>query len=189
MKIYFSGAIAQKDVFGKYYDSIVSCLKKMGHEVFEDTTVTSLTDAVNKTDKERMDYYKKVLKWIAGSDVVVVEVSFPSTLHIGHEITIALEKGKPVMGLYREGYEPSFFLGLQDEKLMWVKYSDDSLDKDLKYAMELISEKIDTRFNFFISPKIGNYLDWVSKKKRLPRAVYLRKLIEEDMKKNREFEA
>ncbi len=188
MKIYFSAAIAQKDTFGGSYEDIVGHLKGLGHDIFEDTTVTSLSDAVNKTDKERMDYYKKVLKWIASCDVVVAEVSFPSTLHIGHEITLALEKGKPVLGLYREGYEPSFFLGLQDEKLVWVKYTDNSLAEDIKYAMELISEKIDTRFNFFISPKIGAYLDWVSKKRRVPRAVYLRRLIEEDMKKNREFE-
>jgi hypothetical protein len=48
-------------------------------------------------------------------------------------------------------------------------------------------ENIDTRFNFFISPKIGNFLDWIAKKKKLPRAVYLRKLIEDDMDKNKEY--
>ena len=33
-----------------------------------------------------------------------------------------------------------------------------------------------------LKPKIANYLDWIARKKRTPRAVYLRRLIEEDMK-------
>lgn len=187
MKVFFSAATAQKEELEQSCARIVVVLKEMGHEIVKDTTA-DFSVIVSKSVKERTDYYKKVIKWIARSDVVVIEASYPSTLDIGHEITIALEKGKQVLGLYQDGYEPSFLLGLQDEKLIWVKYSNASLVDDLKYALDLISEKIDTRFNFFISPKIGAYLDWVSKKKRAPRAVYLRRLIEEDMKQNKEYE-
>jgi hypothetical protein len=55
-------------------------------------------------------------------------------------------------------------------------------------VFDYLSDTQDVRFNFFISPQIGNYLDWVSKNKRIPRAVYLRRLIEEDMKNNKEYE-
>ena len=54
-------------------------------------------------------------------------------------------------------------------------------------ALDYVSSAQDVRFNFFISPTIGLYLDWISKNKRIPRAVYLRKLIEEEMRENKEY--
>lgn len=187
MKIYFTAAIAQKGDLGKNYQAIVDALKKMGHTVAEDTTTTPLNDAINKSDEQRVDYYKKVLGWIATCDLVVVESSFPSTLHIGHEISLALEKGKPVAALYIKGKEPSFFLGFSTEKLMWLEYDLPSIEETLRYAVEVAQEKMDVRFNFFVSPEIQQYLDWVAKHKRTPRAVYLRELLEEDMKTNKDW--
>lgn len=189
MKIYFSAAIFQKEKFGDSYQKIVDSLKNEGHTVLQDTVETSLKEAVEKTDIERVAYYKQVLKWIATSDAVVVEVSFPSTLHIGHEITLALEKGKPVIGLYKKGFEPSFFLGLEQDKLIWVEYDEASLEKDIKYALDMAANIMDTRFNFFISPRHQNFLDWISKTKKIPRAVFLRNLIEEEMEKDDEYAA
>lgn len=186
MKVYFSAAIAQKDRFGKYYEEIVDELKRLGHTVYQDTTEVTLEEAVSKSDTQRIDYYKQVLDWIAKADLVVLEVSFPSTLHIGHEVSLALEKGKPVVALYYKGFEPSFFLGKAEDRLLWVEYDDENVRKELMYAIETASEQQDTRFNFFISPRIAGYLDWVAKNKRIPRAVYLRRLIEEDMQQNPE---
>lgn len=189
MKIYFSAAIYQEKQFGSIYKRIVDQIKKLGHTINQDTTETSLEDALNKTDEQRVKYYKQVLSWIAGSDVVVLETSFPSTLHIGHEITLALDKGKPVVALYKKGFEPSFFLGLEHEKLLWVEYTDSDLEKSLTDSLDFALQQSDVRFNFFISPQIGIYLDWVSKNKRIPRAVYLRRLIEEDMQNSKEYSA
>lgn len=187
MKIYFTAAILQKNELGKNYKEIVDTLNKLGHTVIEDTTTTPLETAINKSDEQRVEYYKKVLSWIANCDLVVVESSFPSTLHIGHEISLALEKGKPIAALYLKGKEPSFFLGFSTEKLMWLEYDHSSLEDVLKYALETAQEKMDVRFNFFVSPEIQQYLDWVAKYKRTPRAVYLRELLERDMKENKDW--
>ena len=189
MKVYFSAAIVQKDKFGSYYDRIVKSLKNNGHQVFEDTTKVDLQEALRKDDNERIAYYKQVLKWIAQADVVVLEVSFPSTLHIGHEISLALEKGKPVLALYAKGHEPAFFLGKEDEKLFWTEYTKDNLEEELKSTLEMAYDSADTRFNFFISPSQSAYLDWVAKNKKIPRSVYLRDLIQKDMDKSKEYPA
>jgi len=53
--------------------------------------------------------------------------------------------------------------------------------------MELANKNIDVRFNFFVSPKIISYLDWVSKNRMVPRSVFLRELIEKEMKKDKDF--
>ena len=41
----------------------------------------------------------------------------------------------------------------------------------------------DMRFTFFITSKIAVYLDKTSRDQKLPKSVYLRNLIEEDMKR------
>jgi hypothetical protein len=55
------------------------------------------------------------------------------------------------------------------------------LEKAIEYAINQQEVR-------FISPNIGRYLDWISKVKKIPRSVYLRALIERDMKENTEFE-
>lgn len=187
MKAYFSAALFQKDTFGEYYKRIVDHLEKLEYQVFEDTTKVTLDDAVNKSDSERISYYKNVIKWIDRSDVVVVEASFPSTLSIGHEISVAVDKNKPVIVMYMKGRDPSFMLGLQSDKILWVKYSKDDLEKQLENALGEAKDKSDVRFNFFVSPKILNYLDWVAQKRMIPRSVFLRNLIEREMKKEKDF--
>jgi hypothetical protein len=89
--------------------------------------------------------------------------------------------------LFREDRDPIFLRGRQEEKLLILSYNNKNLEEVLESAVDYASEQQDTRFNFFISPQIGNYLDWVAKQKRVPRAVYLRRLIEEDMKKNQDI--
>ena len=76
---------------------------------------------------------------------------------------------------------------MQSDKLQVASYNDNNLDEVLTLSIDYASEQVDTRFNFFVSPLIVNYLDWVSKKKRIPRAVYLRRLIEQEMKANPEY--
>lgn len=186
MKFYFTAAIFQKQDLGEIYERIVSFLSLRG-QVFEDTTKVDLQTALEKSDKERKEYYKIVLNWISKSDMVVVEASFPSTINIGHEVSLAIEKGKPVVILYKKGRNPSFFLGLQSEKMFWVEYEKDNLEDRLENALVEAQKVQDVRFNFFVAPKHLAYLDWVAKTKKLPRAVFLRNLIEREMKKDKGF--
>jgi len=85
MDVFFTASALQGSDYGSYYRKIVSRLKKKNHKVME-TTVRS--------------NYHQVLKWISAADLVVPEISFPSGLDVGHQITIALERGKPVICLY-----------------------------------------------------------------------------------------
>jgi len=185
MKAYFTGCLYQKDKFINQYEKIVATLKRTGYSVFEDTTSTLLEEVLSKSDDDRISYYKKVLKWIDSSDLVVVEASFPSTLSIGHEITLSLEKSRPVIILYKKGKEPTFLMGLKNEKIIWAEYTDESLEKVLISSIEKAKMKMDVRFNFFVSPKILAYLDWIAQKRMIPRSVFLRNLIEKEMKKDK----
>jgi hypothetical protein len=188
MKIYFTAAISLKDIYGENYKLIVNRLEKLGHKVIHSQiTGLSLQDVLNTTDEQRVIYYKKVVKWISECDLLVAEVSFPSTLNVGHEVSLALEKGKSVIALYVEGKSSPLFAGIKSDRLLYEKYTPENINETLGESLEYIQENGDTRFNFIVPRKILEYLDWIAIHKHLPRSVYLRNLIEQDMKKNKDF--
>lgn len=189
MNIYFTAAISQKDKYAKHYTEIIQTLTKLGHKVIhEHITNVDMSDLEKSSNSKQEDYYKKVTAWISKADVVIAEVSFPSTLNIGHEITTALDKHKVVIALYYEGKESIFFSGIKSENLLYCEYNEKNLPKVIQEAVNQITSIADTRFNFYISPEIGRYLDWVSQHKKLPRAVFLRSLLEKAMKLEKGFE-
>ena len=184
MKIYFTGSLHNRDIDKKIYRRIISYLEKLGNTVKADHILyPTVEDLDRQTLTQRVGYYKDLDRWIKQSDLVVCEVSYPSTLNIGHEVSLALDKGKPVLALYQKNREPGVLLGISSEKLILMEYSENDLEKIAKEGLSEANQKMDVRFNFFISPRIGAYLDWISKNQKTPRAVYLRRLIEEDMAK------
>lgn len=188
MKIFFTASILQKDQYGPYYKQIVSLLVKKGHRVIhEHVTKTNLAFVDKQTPTQNAQYYHEIQKLISSADFVVAEVTFPSTLNIGHEVTLALSKGKPVICLYLEGKSSYFFNGIKDDKLVYEEYNPKTLESVLTNCLERIEGISNTRFNFFISPEIEHYLDWVSQTRKTPRAVFLRSLLEKAMKSDKDF--
>ncbi|MBU1088374.1 hypothetical protein KKA02_00630, partial [Patescibacteria group bacterium] len=81
----------------------------------------------------------------------------------------------------------TIFRSLDSDKLVNFVYDKKNLKEKLQKALIDAVGKIDVRFNFFVSPKILSYLDWVAKTKRIPRSVFLRGLIEKEMRKDVSF--
>ncbi len=184
MKVYFTAAISQKPEFENIYQRIINFFRQRGDTVLAENILKLDIKKIEEVkDYERLKWYYQSLKNITLCDLMVVEISFPSTVNVGHELSVALNKGKPVIALYQENRDPIFLRGLKDEKLMIYSYEQDNLESILAEAIKEAAEQMDVRFNFFISPKIGAYLDWIARTKKIPRAVYLRRLIEEDMLK------
>lgn len=187
MKIFFNTSVTGRNEYEENYKIIDRILQSTGHKVISAVFVATKDQVVKETEQDAVTYYNKLTKWIKESDVLVFEVSYPS-LGVGHEITWGLQLNKPTIVLYVKGKKPYILDAIQDEKLQVYEYSLDDIEHTLKDAIDYSTGLQDTRFNFFISPKISTYLDWISKEKRVPRAVYLRRLIEEDMKKNKTVE-
>lgn len=186
MKVYFTASILSKNEFGGAYQKIVNCLEDLGHKVAANHILRrSFEEVQSQIEGDQQRYYRTMLARINDCDLMVAEVSFPSTVHIGHELTLGLEKGKPVLALHQKGKRPVLFWGIDSEKFYLAEYDATNLKEVLEDSIEYLSEQQDVRFNFFISPKIQLYLDWVAKYKRTPRAVYLRELLEKDMKENK----
>jgi len=191
MRVYFSGALfthTQGD-FRPRYKKIVNFLKNSGYEVMEDTTVTPYSKFLEMEEDEIKNNYKNVQRWVEKCDFAVFEASFPSTLSIDHEISLALGKGKHVIVMYLEDKSPKFLLSYKNNLITWVKYRDNEKESDidmvLTEALESVKSKVNMRFNLFIPRSLMAYLDWVAKDTGVNRSEYIRMLIEKEVKKRK----
>lgn len=187
MKVFFLSTPRGMDKLGDNYQKIYDSITKLGYENVSNFIVGVEPDAFYKgVEVDRVKHYKQMVDDVKKADVVVFETSTHS-LAVGHMVNLALSMGKPVVALYVKDNMPYFLSGLVDEKLQLLEYKKENIQELLDEALSYATGQADTRFNFFVSPSIVNYLDWVSKQKRIPRAVYLRKMIEEDMRDNEEY--
>lgn len=187
MRVYFTASLRGKKVFGGNYKAIVEQLKKLGHTVYGDHILKNEAAVAEVQSKEEIEkVYRDLLKLIKLADVVVAEISSPS-VSVGHEITEALEMSKPVIVMYTEGHGANLLGGKHDDKMHFVQYKMDKLSTIMADVLEEAKRRMDVRFNFFVSPKILAYLDWVAQKRMIPRSVFLRNLIEKEMKRDKGF--
>lgn len=187
MKIYFTASLRGKKEFGDNYLKIVKVLTKLSEKVFSDHIIKndfSVVDSQSKDDVQKS--YGRILSEIKKSDIFVAEVSTQS-LSVGHELTEAMSLNKPMVILYTGENRPGLLFGSMYDKMQIIQYTQDNLEEKLRTAAEDALKHADVRFNFFVSPKILAYLDWVAQKRMIPRSVFLRDLIEKEMKKDKEF--
>src|SRR3989338_2120112 len=187
MKVYFTAPPRTLRDFGPQIKKIYKLIGGFGYELVSDFIVEVNPDKYYRNSQtEMVKYYQETIAAIKKTDIVVVEETVPS-MAMGYVIDKAKDLSKAVVILHLKARQPLFFSAIADDRIQMVEYTLPTLEKVLKPALEYAADKIDTRFNFFISPKIGNYLSWIAKKRKLPRAVYLRRLIEADMEKNSEY--
>jgi len=188
MKIYFSAAVCKvTPEIRSNYQIIIDALKILGHNVSAEHLKGKTAEYIkNQTEEEALEVQRQMTKRKKQADMVVLEASTPS-FGVGQELTFALENKKPVIVLHVLGKEPHLLQDEGQESLFIAEYTRETVKQVLRELIEDARNQMDVRFNFFISPRIVAYLDWISKKKKLPRAVLIRRLIEDHMKRNKEY--
>lgn len=189
MKISFVVSPKALSTISEDISLIQNTLEKLGH-----TNTFSELDSLDpnsfyKADSEKPDkLLSKVEKAMKKADVCIFDVTVPS-LGIGHVIFQAISQGKPVVVLYQGDSLPLLLSNLDDPRVQVLEYSsNDDMKALLDDAINYAKDQADTRFNFFISPRHSNYLDWIAKNRRIPRSVYLRNLIKKDMEADSEYQ-
>ena len=186
MKIHFVAALNGDS---KDYKIIYDKIKSLGHELVTNHFLKrTLNEVFDESPEESGLYVKRANRWMRQADVVLFETTRPD-VSVGYEIATTLNLQKPAIILYRKqaGHPPNSLKGISSDRLQVLAYNDDTLAELLEIALEYAAETADVRFNFFITPTISRYLDWISQTKKLPRSVYLRNLIELDMERNSEY--
>ena len=139
MKIYFAGAIAGGRNDLGTYEHVVEHLKSRGHAVpthhVADPRVLEREAAVSPRE-----VYERDIEWMRESDTVVAEVSTPS-LGVGYEIAWALQQGKPVLCLFRDGLSISKMItGNSSPRLCVRTYRDlGELDRNVDAFLESLT--------------------------------------------------
>ncbi len=183
MKVYFTASIVGKSHYLKNYTQIIKILEDLHHQVKSDHIIDVSENQINMQSKsEREKFHKRLKNWIMESDCMVVETSFPS-ISVGFEISLALNLGKPVL-LLHTNEAPTLLSSYNNDKLICEKYTPSTLKEIITDFVNYAGGKADQRFTFFINPSIADYLETVSRKKRVPKSVYLRRLIEKEIASN-----
>jgi len=106
MNIYFTASIHAKQTdptIDESYRSIVAKLNELGYKVESDHVLNFDQEFMETIDDEhRVRFYRKVLEMINKADIVIAEMTYASA-SIGHEVSVDLEKNKPVLILCRKG--------------------------------------------------------------------------------------
>ncbi len=188
MKIYFTAALSGvPSSHREHYEHILAILRVLGHRIVgESITGESASKITSGKEDVSLKMHQQMISWKNQADIIVAEASYPC-IRVGQEISYALSQNKPVIVLYLKGKKPEVLRALGTEYLHVVEYTPETVESTLHDYIEYAKETADTRFNFFISSEIDAFLDWISKKRKVPRAVFLRELIEEDMKKNGKY--
>lgn len=189
MKIYFIASSRLVDIDPKLYEKIYNFISKDNRMVSDKVMQWIKMGVINiqeASKKQKVDNYKTSVDCVKKSDLVIMEVSGHS-MSMGYLVSKALEISKPVIALYKKGHMPVFLSGIQDPKLRIVEYENGDVLSVLENAITKAKSLVDVRFNFFVSPSILTYLDWVSRRRMIPRSVFLRDLIEKELKKDKEY--
>ncbi len=191
MKIFLSAslkAVTTNNEHRAHVEALVQKLKDLGHQVESKHVLDIKYDSKGgMNDDSRVDYYQQIIKGINNADMVVADL-LGANISIGHQITIALEKNKPVLAV-NNGKMPEILHALEEaNQLYLVEYSttEDLLGK-LEDEIRQVKEGEDIRFNFLIPPSMVDYLEWVSKFRRIPKSVFIRDLIKGEMEADKEY--
>lgn len=183
MKISFAASIRGKKQYNKNYQTIIDYLTNEGHLVYH-TLSLSEEKLLQLTASQRTKFFQNFYKCINRSDLLIAECSFPS-INVAYEISYAIEQGKSVIVLHLKNNDGAI-LELRDpifasESISIYEYVEKNLIDTLKSALKYIQPQLDKRFTIILSSPIMTQLEKVSKEKKLPKAVYIRQLIEKDL--------
>lgn len=187
MKVFFVTSPRVEEKLRSLTNEIVHQIKANGYDLIDEENNVMNYDAfmklMQKGKKGYVEYTQQKLRDIRNSDICIFDTNLHSS-GIGYLIRESLQEGKPTIVLYTQN-EPYFIAGIEDDKLILRHYTNKTtLKKIVKEALDIARERRDKRFNFFISPKLLEYLEEASKNEGLTKSKFIRNLILKHMKES-----
>lgn len=193
MKVHFACSTSKLNKYKDNYRAICSEIKNLGHTITRDW----IEEAIGfyeqgKLEIDREDIYQKSVESILASDVVIAEGTI-SSFSVGHQITLALNKNKPVLLLsYKSKDDKSYFRngfidGIKNPLLSAVTYKDSDLKDILEDFFNKNKRGLSVKFNIVFTKYIENYLDWASFTYKVNKSEYIRQLIEKHMDTDKRY--
>lgn len=186
MKIGFLTSHRGQKKYEKEHKAVVDYFEKKGHEVIHSMDM-SIEKLIPLSWLERegifMDFYHK----LETCDIVFAECTLQST-QVGFGLSYLRSKGMPVVMMTIrdvDEYSPKKDVYSNIENLMFVQYDMSDLPDVLHEALTYMEQRIDKRFTVIFPSHLLAKIEEQVKKKKLPKSVYIRQLIEKDLKESK----
>ena len=137
MIIYCAGPIKGDITYQKFYGEIIDFVESEGHTALAELS-GRFTTSIPLSDKQ---IYKRDIKWIDGSKIMIAEISGPS-LGVGFEIAYAIFLRKiPVLAVINKQVQKvsSMLSGCESPLFTIMKYADEN---DLKSVIRTYIGKL-----------------------------------------------
>lgn len=161
-------------------------MEKQGHLITDKWIESAYRNLKSSIVGNLDEYYQRKLKAIFEADVVIAESSLKS-FSVGHQITTALAKAKPVLLLktleQNKKVEP-YIEGVNSTWLIKKRYKDDTeaLSHILEF-LETFGNKRTVRFNLVMSHEENSFLEDLKKQRNQNKTEIIKTLIREEMNK------
>ena len=149
-----------------------------------------LHDWVRARRKQRFlnssSIYNTATSAIKHSDLLVAEVSFPST-SVGEQIAYASSLGIQVMCLYDKKImktKSRYLVGTKSEFVNLIEYNRDNLDQLIRTTIYSTIKNSFVKFNFISTVRLNTLLSRESKKLHLSKSHLLRSILQEWFERN-----
>jgi hypothetical protein len=191
MKVCFACSTSELQSRKDTYRKICALIQELGHVITRDWLEEAIriveNNAINTLDREEV--YNKVLGSILASDVMIIEGTVAS-FSVGHQVTLALSKGKPTLFLVKKKIaskkprkiEKTFLTGITSPLLTVAEYDDTNLADILNDFLNNNGGRPLVKFNIVLTKEIENYLNWASFTHKLNKSEFIRNLILKYMK-------
>ncbi|MDD3532022.1 MAG: hypothetical protein PHR64_01600 [Candidatus Shapirobacteria bacterium] len=187
MIVYFGTSPRIKKDYPQAVKAIFKQVEKLGYQHVSEWISRVNPDRFYQASlKDQKKHFEDTVAGIRKADVCLFEASERS-FSVGYWVNYALGMGKPTIVLSQKERNSFLVKQINPDRFFFVVYHRGNLASKLEETLEKAAQKIDLRFNFFLSSNLLAYLDWAAQKKGVPRSVYLRQLIAQDMKNNRDY--
>lgn len=194
MKIYFTASTAEFKKYKDNYFAIRDFLVQENHTLTRDWlkhTGERIDDGeLNVRDIKSI--YKKCIIAINQADLVIIEDTV-SNFSTGHQITIALQRQKPTLVLWRgkkhRYFKQMFIHGIESDYLQISQYQRHTLESEIrKFINKYKDHGNKTRFNLVLNQSERNYLDWVQFNSGISRTKVIKRLINLKLRQDKDYQ-
>lgn len=193
MKIFFTCSARDIDKYQDYYRQIRDSIRSLGHTLTKDWIDQSIEIA--ETDEKHIPsstLYQNFMSAILASELVVCDATVRS-MSIGHQITFALQKKKPVLllqsALNKQNPEELFINGAKSPLLVIKIYHDKKeIPTIIKRFIQRFESSSKTRFNLVINKAMDSYIEWAAFHYKRSKTEIIQDAINEKMEKDQYYE-
>lgn len=191
MKIFFSCSTSNMLQYKNEYRAIRDTIKSLGHTLTRDWIDKSIELAENsQPDIPVSRLYSEVVSAILMADVMIIEGTVNS-ISLGHQLTYALEKNKPVLFLTQEPQDQLnnlFICGVKTSLLTVKSYTTDNLMHIITDYLAQVNGDKKVRFNLVIDKPQDNYLEWAAFTGQRSKTEIIKQAINQFIKSDKQYQ-